>query len=133
MNKFITFLLILSFANSYSQYSTPNTGVIWTLDSLKLHSNGALDGGYGDYIFYEDITISENDHIYFDSIQFVVSAYSDSLSFILYGDIMFNAIAQVHISANELRFEGVSTEAMENFHLSASTIIFLAMPKPTAT
>ncbi len=44
-------------------YSTPNTGVQWTLDSLVIYSSGTLVGGFPSYTLTDVISVSPNDRL----------------------------------------------------------------------
>jgi hypothetical protein len=49
--------------NLQAGYTTPNTGVIWTLDSLVLRSGGTLTGSFPNYVLTDTATISPNDRL----------------------------------------------------------------------
>ncbi|MBI5474046.1 MAG: right-handed parallel beta-helix repeat-containing protein, partial [Ignavibacteriae bacterium] len=53
------FLYSLSFAD----YTTPNTGINWTLDSLVAYSGGSLTGSFPNYAQNDLITISAADRV----------------------------------------------------------------------
>lgn len=67
MKKLIILFLFLVISNlSYSQsgnYTTPNTGVKWTLDSLVAHSNGTVTDSNGIYLINDSLYISSTDTI----------------------------------------------------------------------
>ncbi|HEX9657176.1 MAG TPA: right-handed parallel beta-helix repeat-containing protein [Bacteroidota bacterium] len=58
-------LLIYSFLPQAfgTPYSTPNTGVLWTLDSLVFHSSGTLIGSFPSYTLIDVLTVSQNDRL----------------------------------------------------------------------
>lgn len=64
MKKILLFVLITFYTNSYSNYSTPGTGITWDLDSLVTYSGGDVTFSSGEYFFNDTITISSSDTIY---------------------------------------------------------------------
>ncbi|MEO8168131.1 MAG: right-handed parallel beta-helix repeat-containing protein [bacterium] len=48
---------------AFGGYTTPNTGVNWTLDSLVVRSGGTLTGTFPAYTMTDTITISANDRL----------------------------------------------------------------------
>ncbi len=57
----LTFFLLTVAA--YSQYTTPNTGVMWTMDSLKLYAPATVTGSFPDYTVTNNIIISATDRV----------------------------------------------------------------------
>jgi hypothetical protein len=47
----------------FAQYTTPNTSVVWNLDSLVLYSGGVVTGSFPNYNINGKITVSTNDRI----------------------------------------------------------------------
>lgn len=60
--KTILFSLLITL-NILAQYVTPNTGVVWNMDSLVFNSGGTVGGFYPNYFITGLITISVNDRI----------------------------------------------------------------------
>lgn len=58
---FIT--VLISFINLFAQYTTPNTSVVWNLDSLVQYSGGTVTGSFPNYNINGKITVSTNDKI----------------------------------------------------------------------
>ncbi len=63
MKKILLFLFISIFTNSYSNYTTPGTGVVWDLDSLVAYSGGDVTLSSDEYFFNDTITISASDTV----------------------------------------------------------------------
>lgn len=64
--RFTLLTLTLTFSSLFSQYSTPNTGVNWTLDSIALHSPTSITIEGNVYRLHEDIIIESNDSLRLD-------------------------------------------------------------------
>ena len=64
MKYILPFLFTFSFLSSSGQYTTPGTGVIWTFDSLVVHSNGTVESSIANnFEIFNDLTIAETDFI----------------------------------------------------------------------
>ncbi len=62
MKKTLITILFLS-VNILGQYTTPNTSVVWNLDSLVQYSGGTVTGSFPYYTINGKITVSTNDKI----------------------------------------------------------------------
>lgn len=62
-------LLVFIFTNLKAQFSTPNTGVNWTLDSIAYHSPTTVTVSGNEYTLHEDLMIEENDSLSIIEIQ----------------------------------------------------------------
>ncbi len=62
MRIFFITVLITS-TNIFAQYTTPNTSVVWNLDSLVQYSAGTVTGSFPNYTINGKITVSTNDKI----------------------------------------------------------------------
>jgi parallel beta-helix repeat protein len=62
MKNLLLILTILS-SNLFAQYTTPNTGVNWNLDSLVLYSSGVVVGTFPNYQINNNIIIAANDEL----------------------------------------------------------------------
>lgn len=60
------FVLFLCF-NANAQYSTPNTGVSWTLDDVAAASPATVTVSGDVYTLHEDLTVEENDELLLNS------------------------------------------------------------------
>lgn len=56
-------LFLLSSTPLIAGYTTPNTGVDWTLDSLALYSGGTLTGIFPNYTLGDTLTVAQNDKL----------------------------------------------------------------------
>jgi len=58
-------LLVLVLAgavgSAWASYSTPNTGVSWTMDDLVANSGGDVTGAAPNYQLHDDVWIKQND------------------------------------------------------------------------
>lgn len=61
------YLLMLTFGLGFSavnaQFTTPNTGVKWTLDSIATHSPSTITKDGSTYLLHEDLYVSANDSL----------------------------------------------------------------------
>ena len=62
MKNLLLILTIIS-SNLFAQYTTPNTGVNWNLDSLVLYSSGVVVGTFPNYQINNNIIIAANDEL----------------------------------------------------------------------
>jgi parallel beta-helix repeat protein len=61
--KSILFTILFLSVNLFAQYTTPNSSVVWTLDSLVQYSAGLVTGSFPNYTISGKITVSTNDRI----------------------------------------------------------------------
>jgi len=61
--KYLLLTLLLSSQLTWGQYTTPNTGINWTLDSLITYSAGVVTGSFPNYTINVLITVSAADRI----------------------------------------------------------------------
>lgn len=62
-NKIFTISLFLVAHSINAQYSTPNTGVNWTLDDIATASPTTITVNGNEYTLHQDLTIEENDSL----------------------------------------------------------------------
>ncbi|WP_337866734.1 right-handed parallel beta-helix repeat-containing protein, partial [Ignavibacterium sp.] len=62
MKRLLLILISIS-SNSFAQYTTPNTGVNWDLDSLVLYSSGVVVGTFPNYQINNNVVVSANDEL----------------------------------------------------------------------
>ena len=62
--KKLFLLLILISSHLFAQYTTPNTGVNWSLDDLVTNSGGVVTGSFPNYAISAKVTIAANDRVY---------------------------------------------------------------------
>ena len=77
MKKFILFFIIIS-SQIFAQYTTPNTGVNWSLDDLVANSGGVVTGTFPNYSISNKITVSANDRVYINPGTIVLFSGSTS-------------------------------------------------------
>ncbi len=64
MKNILSLLFVFTFLSSNAQYTTPGTGVIWTFDSLVVHSNGTvISNSDNNFQIDNALTIAETDFI----------------------------------------------------------------------
>ncbi|PJB01741.1 MAG: hypothetical protein CO127_02260 [Ignavibacteria bacterium CG_4_9_14_3_um_filter_36_18] len=65
MKKHILILIFISLANlTFAQYTTPNTGVNWSLSDLVINSAGVVTGTAPNFTISNKIVVSANDRVY---------------------------------------------------------------------
>lgn len=62
-SKILSFLAIFLYLQLNAQYSTPNTGVNWTLDDIAANSPGTVTVSGNEYTLHENLTVSGNDQL----------------------------------------------------------------------
>lgn len=67
MKLLSTLFLFLSFSLAVAQYTTPGTGVNWTLDDIAAASPGTITVSGSTYNLLEDLTIAATDFISINS------------------------------------------------------------------
>ncbi|MCK6614831.1 MAG: right-handed parallel beta-helix repeat-containing protein [Ignavibacteriaceae bacterium] len=63
MIKKLLLILILAAVKLSAQYTTPNTGVNWNLDSLKQYAPSVVTGTFPDYTVSANVIIAANDRV----------------------------------------------------------------------
>lgn len=63
MTKKLLLILIISAVKLSAQYTTPNTGVNWNMDSLKQYAPSVVTGTFPDYTVTANIIISASDRV----------------------------------------------------------------------
>jgi len=62
--KTIFLIILLSVSKIFAQYTTPNTGVNWNLDSLVIYSSGVVTGSFPNYQINNNVIISASDKLH---------------------------------------------------------------------
>lgn len=62
-SKLFSLLIVVLSVSISAQYSTPNTGVNWTIDDLVLNSGGVVMGSYPAYTITQEVTVSAADRL----------------------------------------------------------------------
>lgn len=63
LNLFLSFLLVGLFSQTNAQYTTPNTGVNWTLDSIAANSPTTMTVSGNEYTLHEALMLEETDSL----------------------------------------------------------------------
>lgn len=64
--KILSLIFLTTLFSLKAQYTTPNTGVKWTLDSIVLHSPSTVTVSGDTYSLLEELMIAENDSLVLD-------------------------------------------------------------------
>jgi len=117
MKKILLFLFLLLFTNSYSNYSTPGTGVTWDLDSLVAFSGGNVSLSGSDYMINDTIIITASDTVKVlanSTMKFNTAVFID-----IFGVLIIDPADSVLITAQDttlkylgLKFEDLSDGSM---------------------
>ena len=117
MKKILLFLFLLLFTNSYSNYSTPGTGVTWDLDSLVAFSGGNVTLSGSDYMVNDTIIITAGDTVKVltnSTMKFSTAVFID-----IFGILIIDPADSVLITAQDttlkylgLKFEDFSDGSM---------------------
>ena len=117
MKKILLFLFLLLFTNSYSNYSTPGTGVTWDLDSLVAFSGGNVTLSGSDYMVNDTIIITAGDTVKVltnSTMKFSTAVFID-----IFGVLIIDPADSVLITAQDttlkylgLKFEDFSDGSM---------------------
>ncbi|MBK8554028.1 MAG: right-handed parallel beta-helix repeat-containing protein [Ignavibacteria bacterium] len=110
MKKLFLFVFLIFCSNSYSNYSTPGTGLTWDLDSLVAYSGGDVTFSSDEYFFNDTITISASDTILVLSnatMKFAQGVFVD-----INGVLIINPADSAKITAQDttLKFLGLKFE-----------------------
>ncbi len=101
MKKISTFLLLLSISLSFAQYTTPDTGVDWTLDDIVTESPATITVSGTTYTLLEDLTISESDVLRIDS----------DLTLEIEAGVRVTVFGEFNVSADEVLVTAVDSES----------------------
>jgi len=117
MKKILLFLFLLLFTNSYSNYSTPGTGVTWDLDSLVAFSGGNVTLSGSDYMVNDTIIITAGDTVKVltnSTMKFSTAVFID-----IFGVLIIDPADSVLVTAQDttlkylgLKFEDFSDGSM---------------------
>jgi hypothetical protein len=80
LRKLLLVFLTLFASNAYSNYTTPGTGVSWTLTNLVANSGGVVTFSGGEYFLNDTLIIAQSDTVKVTSngiFKFAVSTYID--------------------------------------------------------
>lgn len=118
--KFITSSLFIFFVSltSFAQYTTPDTGVDWTLDDIATNSPGTVSVSGSVYTLLEDLTVAESDALTIDA-DITLEIEADVRvtvfgSFTVSGDDVLITAVEQNSPYEGFRFEEFSTIDIQN-------------------
>lgn len=115
---FLVFTLSISFAQTYT---TPNTGVNWTLDDIALNSPTTITVVGSDYTLLENLVISENDSVTINT-DLTLSIDADLL-ITVFGTFIVDASDVIITAVNQLApFEGLRFEEFSEINIQNTRI-----------
>lgn len=123
MKKIIlsTFLLFLTFIAFAQDYTTPNTGVTWTLDDIAAASPTTITISGSEYTLLGNLTISENDTVIIDSD--LTLLIDDAKLVTVFGTFTVNSNAVTITALDEnAPYEGFRFEEFSTINISNATI-----------
>ncbi len=126
MKKIIlsAFFIILTCALSIAQdYTTPNTGVTWTLDDIAAVSPSTITISGNDYTLLGNLTIAENDTVIIESDLTLSIEAAKLITVFGAFTIDSNAVTITAIDENA-PYEGFRFENTSNINLHSATIEF---------
>jgi len=119
--KFLsTFLLLLTFSVSFAQYTTPGTGVDWTLDDIAAASPTTITVSGTTYTLLEDLNIAANDILRIDTDLTLEIEGGVRITVLGLGSFFVEADAVIITAVNEaapydgFRFEEFSVVDIQN-------------------
>ena len=115
--KHFFLLSILCITIAWGGFRTPNTGVVWNLDSLVMFSDSTVTGTFPHYNIIDTVTIAENDVVEITAGSILLIS---GQGIVVYGTmraigtanarIVFSSRTPAPASWKELRFEDSSTD-----------------------
>ena len=123
MKKIIlsTFLLFLTFIAFAQDYTTPNTGVTWTLDDIAAASPTTITISGSEYTLLGNLTISENDTVIIDSD--LTLLIDDAKLVTVFGTFTVNSNAVTITALDEnAPYDGFRFEEFSTINISNATI-----------
>ena len=88
MNKFVLIVvisLLACFGGFAAPFTTPNTGVLWTLDSIVTYSGGTLTGLFPNYTLTDLVTISASDRLTIQPGSVITINQGSGIGFTVFG------------------------------------------------
>src|SRR5690554_288089 len=118
---FVGFIGLLFTTISYAQYTTPDTGINWTLDDIATASTTTVSISESVYTLNEDLIVAVNDTLRIDTnLTFEIAA---EVQITVFGTFLVNA-DQVLITAvdQEAPYEGFRFEEFSEISIQNATI-----------
>ena len=119
-----TLLTFFAFAITFAQtYTTPNTGVTWTLDDIAAASPTTITVSGSEYTLLENLEIAENDAVVIDT----------DLTLLIDADLLIKVYGAFTVSANEVTitaldeaapYEGFRFEEFSEIDIKNATISY---------
>lgn len=114
--KKITLLSIFFFTCSIvmaQTYTTPNTGVVWTLDDIATASPTTVSGSGNAYTLSENLVIAENDTFTIDT----------DLTLSIETDLLITVFGTLTFSADDVTITSAGTNPYEGFRFEEFSVI----------
>lgn len=126
MKKLLTFLFLISVVFAKAQYTTPGTGVNWNLDSLVVHSAGAVTFNTTHYEVTSVVTIAATDKLsILDNVKVV---FHDTTGIISEGTLIINPSEQAIFTAidstSTVKWRGIRLLSDHVTHIKNATFEF---------
>ncbi len=117
-------LFLITFSSVIAQtYTTPNTGVNWTLDDIAAASPSTITVSGSDYVLLENLVISESDTVIISS-DLTLEIDSDLLMTV-FGTFTINANSVAITALDELNpYEGFRFEEFSQINIQNTSIEF---------
>ncbi len=125
MKKIIPFILLLfiTLIGSAQDYTTPNTGVIWTLDDIAAASPATITISGNEYTLWGNLTISENDTVIIDSDLSLLIDFEKLITVFGAFTVDSNAVTITALDENQ-PYEGFRFEEFSGINIQNATIEF---------
>lgn len=115
-------LICLTSEHLLAGYTTPNTGVNWTLDSLVTYSSGTLVGSFPSYTLNDTLSIAPNDRLTVRAGSIIAVAQGTGKGFTVFGilraigtatdTIVVKGVVPTAGSHRGLRFDDTSVDSL---------------------
>ncbi len=110
----ILFLFFVIHAAIAQQYTTPNTGVVWTLSDVAAASPTTITGSGSEYSMLENLIVAENDTLIIDS----------DLTLSIGDDLLLTIFGTFSVTANEVMFTAIDESApYDGFRFEEESVI----------
>lgn len=117
---FVCTLLLIGFQTIAQTYTTPNTGVTWTLNDIASASPSTITFSGTDFTLLENLIIAENDTILIDSN--IDLGVEDGLLITVFGTFNVTADEVSIFGIDQMSFEGFRFEENSEINIQNTTI-----------
>lgn len=107
------FFFVYSLILTAQTYTTPNTGVTWTLDDIAAASTTTVSGSGNAYTLSENLVIAENDTFIIDT----------DLTLSIEADLLITVFGSFSISADDVTITSAETSPYEGFRFEEFSVI----------